>query len=166
MTTITPGTGGTLKSPTAEGQMIEIISYLKKQELNTTVNTTNANNVTGSFTEATQIFTGSFSIPIGTVADSSGVITLQATNYLPTASFSAGTGGTFTSNNPAQYLLEVATFLQNTENNATKNTQQHNYISFTFDGDTSVYSGTVSLPISMQISSTGGLCFTAVEYLN
>lgn len=165
MAVITPGANSSIAARTVEGQMIEIINYLKIQELNTTINTTNAQNVQSSFNANGLVFNGTFSLPISQVLDSNGFITLQALNYIPAATFSAGSNGTFTSNNPAQYLLEILIYMQNFEKDTTHNPQQKNCVSSSFDTDTAIYSGTVNLPIATSIDANGNIVFTATEYL-
>ena len=165
MATITPGTGGTLQSTTAEGQMVEIINFLQLQEANTAVNTTAADYVQATYNINTLVYAGTFSLPISQVSDSSGMIQLLAQNYLTNSNFSAGTGGTFSSNNPAQYLLEVLIYLKNLENSTMHNPQGKNNVSSSFDMDTLTFSGSINFPVTYSLDNSGNTIFSVNEYL-
>ncbi|RAM49473.1 MAG: hypothetical protein C6Y22_22220 [Hapalosiphonaceae cyanobacterium JJU2] len=165
MTTITAGTGATIKSLTAEAQLIETFTYLQLAEADTSRNTNARDYVQGNFNINTATFNGSFSFPVVSSVNSEGQVVTSAVSYLSNDTFTAGTGGTFKSTNPLQYLLEILIFLQNREASNTYNPQLRNLISFNADGDSSTYSGSVTLPISMALNTDGTTKFTAVEYL-
>jgi hypothetical protein len=165
MTQITASSSETLKTTTAEGRLIEIFTYLQNSEIDKSKNPSLSDNVQSTFNANTLVFTGNFSLPTSQTIDSSGNITLSAVNYLTSSGFDPGSDGTFKSNNPAQYLIEVLTYLQNAESDATKNPQSKNFITGTFNLDEGTYSGNVTMPLAMTMTNTGGILFTAEEYL-
>jgi hypothetical protein len=164
MTEITPGTDGTLKTDTAEGQLLELFTYLQLAEANAVKNPNGRNFISGTYNIDTLVFSGSFSLPV-LFTTLAGQISIGATEYLTNPGFDAGSGGTFTSDNPAQYLLEIITFLQNREADTEVNPQQINNVSGTLDTDSRLFSGTVSIPLTMTLSNSGDAVFSAKEYL-
>jgi hypothetical protein len=164
MTVVTPGTNGTLKKATAEGQLLELITFLQLAEANTAKNPNARNFVSGTFNIDSLVFSGSFNFPVITTV-LAGQISVGASEYLNNHGFTAGTGGTFISDNPAQHLLEIATFLQNREADTLFNPQGLNNISTTIDGDSGIFSGTISLNLEMLLTAEGKTEFSAKEYL-
>ncbi|BAZ50509.1 hypothetical protein NIES4103_31250 [Nostoc sp. NIES-4103] len=161
MVAITLGTGGTLVKTTAEGQLLEIISFLQKAEANTTFNPSKVDYVAGTCNLNNSTFSGSYNIPITRTRNSTGQLVSEAKQYLTGITFTAGTDGTFKSNNPAQYLLEIVTFLQEKELTATDTTYG---VTDTTDGDTMTISGSITLPLEMSIEN-GNTIFSAKEYV-
>lgn len=166
MTAITTATGETLKSPTAEARLLEIFTYLQKAEADTVKNPNLRDYVQGNFNANTLTFTGNFNLPITQIIDINGNITISATNYLNDTTFKPGNGGTFKAANPSQYLIEVVTYLQNLELNTVKNPQGKNLVTGSLSTDENIYSGSVSLPLSMNFGSDGSISFSAQEYLS
>jgi hypothetical protein len=165
MSTIIAGSNGTLKTTTAEGQLFEIFTFLQLAENDTAKNTSGRDFVQGLINVNTLIFSGNFSIPVVQTVNEAGSINVVASEYLINTLFAAGDGGTFKSNNPAQYLLEVVSFLQNKERDATKNLQSRDYVTGSLEIDTLLFTGSVTLPLSMALNDSGNPIFTAVEYL-
>lgn len=161
MATITPGTSSTLIKTTAEGQLLEIISFLQKAESSTTFNPAKADYVQGTCNLNNSTFSGSYNIPITRTRNSTGQLVSEAKQYLTGITFTAGTGGTFKSNNPAQYLLEIVDFLQEKELTATDTTYG---VTDTTDGDSMTISGSITLPLEMSIDG-GNTVFSAKEYV-
>jgi hypothetical protein len=166
MAAITTATEETLKSTTAEARLLEIFTYLQQAESDKVKNPNLIDYVQGSFNANTLTFTGSFNLPIGQVIDASGNIVISATTYLNDSTFNPGTDGTFKATNPSQYLIEIVTFLQNRELDTTKNPQGKNLVTGSLSTDENIYSGSVSLPLTMAINIDGSVSFTAQEYLS
>ncbi|QSJ17688.1 hypothetical protein JYQ62_02075 [Nostoc sp. UHCC 0702] len=163
MVQVTPGTGGTLVKETAEGQLLEVITYLQKAEANITFNPSKSDYVQGSCNLNNLIFSGSYNIPVIQSLSTTGQIIIVAKEYLTGITFAAGSGGTFKSNNPAQYLLEIVTFLQAKEATSTS-VDTTDSVAGTFDIDTMTFSGSITLPLEMSIES-GNTVFSAKEYV-
>ena len=161
MAIITPNTNGTLKSNTAEGQLIELLIYLQKAEKVTNIfDYIQVNLNLNTFT-----FTGSFSIPVEQEIGSSGEIYITAQEYIANLNFQTGYGGTFNSETSAQYLLELITYLQLKEDIPANNPKSENRISASFDSDRKLFTGNISLEINVNFLSDGKVTISPVEYL-
>lgn len=166
MAVITPGTGGTIKSGTAEGQAQEILSFIAIKQQSLSTNPGEVDNVSASHDIQALIFTGTYRFSVTQSIDGAGNLSLSVNPYLVGTAFQEGTGGTFKGNSPEKYCLEVLMFLQATEQNPAKNTQNRNFIRGTFDSDTGIYTGSFSIPVSVGLDSqSGAVEYTAQPYL-
>lgn len=167
MTVITAGSNSTLKTGTVEGQLLELLTFLQLKETDTVVNPSGRDYIQGSYNFNTLTFNGTFNIPVTQTISNSGELTLVAKEYLVNSGFEPGSGGTFKSTNPAQYLIEVLTFIQSKESDPTKNLSGNEIITASIDTDALTYAGSINaLPVTMTIDSTGNTVFTAKEYLS
>lgn len=151
MTSITPGTNGTLKSTTAEALLAEIATFLRNNEKVSARNPTNLNYIRPDFNLNSFTFICSFSLPVEQTIGTDGGVTFTASEYLSGLTFSAGAGGTFKSATAAQYFLEIIAFLQATEADNTKNPQANNYVSSSYDGDNNLFTGSVTIPLTASL---------------
>lgn len=165
MATITPGTGATIKSSSAEGQALEILTYLQLQEASAVRNPLAANNIVGSIDLDQKVFSGTYSIPANQVVSNTGGLSINAATYLSGVIFSPGTDGTFKSATPEAYALEVLMALQVIEQTAGRNPDGFNNITGTYNSDTKVYSGTFSIPVVVAIDNSGAVSVSANPYL-
>lgn len=166
MATITPGTGGTILSTTAEGQAHEILSWISWKQANTAVNPSGAVNVTGSHDQQDLIFTGTYSFSVTQAINSTGTLTLEANTYLVGSGFQVGTNGTFKGSSPEKYALEVLMFIQALEADATKNPNNRNFVTGTYNSDTRIYQGSFSIPVILGVdANTGVVSYGANPYL-
>lgn len=165
MTTVNPGTGGTLKAVKAEGMLLELLTFIKLQELQPSRNPNNRTNVNISYNLGTQLANISFTIDAVPQINTSGQMITVAGTYLQNTGFIRGTSGTFVSTTPEACLIELLSFIQIRENDPTKNINNENNIAFTFDADRSVFSGSITLPIDTSISTNGNIAVAAREYL-
>lgn len=157
MTTVTPGTGGTIKSTTAEGQAHEILSFISLKQSSEVTNPGQVTNVLGVHDQQALIFSGTYQFSVSQVIDGTGNLTLSVNPYLIGAGFQVGTGGTFKGNSPEKYALEVLMYLQNLERNPTLNPSNRNFIAGTYNSDTGLYQGSFSLPVIMGIDAGSGI---------
>lgn len=79
-----PGEGGTFKSQTIEGYVLETLMYLQVLELQSAKNPNNRNYVTGSFSADALTYTGTFSLPITQTIEADGSSRFVAIEYLLT----------------------------------------------------------------------------------
>lgn len=165
MSFVVAGSGGTIKSETAEGQLLEILNFLRLQEKISDKNPQGVNNVEGSFSIVSDGFSGSFDLPISFSLNSSGQPIISVPEYLTGVSFIPGNGGTFKSNTAAGYFVEVIMYMQALEATTLKNPQARNYVTGTFSSDNSRFVGTIFVPTTVSLSSDGHACFVAQEYL-
>ncbi len=77
----TPGSGGTFKSTTIEGYVLEVLMYLQILELQPAKNPQSRNYVTGSYNSDTRVYTGTFNFPVS-LALVNGSIQTSASEYL------------------------------------------------------------------------------------
>lgn len=165
MVAITVGSGNSFRSSTAEGHLLEICTYLQNQERNVTSNNTGKDFFQVTYNLNDMVTGISFSIPADQSIGSTGQVLTTASDYLQNITFSPGTGGTFKSLTISQYFLEVVTYLQIKENTTANNPQLANNISSSYDADDKLFSGSISLPISVSFDDNGHPIIMAVEYL-
>ncbi len=165
MTSITPGTGSTLKSVTAENALIELVTILKNGEANTTINPNKRNYVTLDFNVNTGSVAISFNIPSIPAITPTGSIEITASEYLTNLGFSSGTGGTFKSSTAAQSLIEIASYLQSKESDTVSNAEGNNYTNFNYDGDNAIFSGSATIPFTVTLDTNGKPVINITEYL-
>lgn len=167
MATIIPGSSATLKSTTAESQLHELCAYLEIGESIFSRNNPNApvDNIVGNHFQNNGTYTANFTLPVQQLINAEGQIIYSATDYISNLIFTPGTGGTFKSSTAAGYLIEIVIYIQNLERNSTTNPENRNYVSGTFNSDSTIFSGSISLPIVMSLDDQGRVVYTAREYL-
>ena len=164
MATITPGTGATIISATAEGQLHEIMNLLRIQEKDVTKNPSAFQNIAGDYSTVGDSYNGSFDVPVTYQDTGAGTRQIIGNEYLTGVTFSSGTGGTFKSSTPVSYFIEVIMYLQDLEANTTKNPNGRNFVTGTYSSDNKRFTGSVTLPVK-QLITDGHVCFEALEYL-
>jgi hypothetical protein len=157
MATVTPGTGSTIKSTTAEGQLHEVITFIGIRQRNSSTNPGEVENVTGQHDQQALLFSGSYQFNVSQSIASNGSLTLEAVPYLVGTGFQVGTGGTFKGNSPERYCLEVLMYMQSLELNPATNPQNRNFITGTYNSDTGLYQGSFSLPVIVAIDAASGV---------
>ena len=165
MATITPGTGGTIKAPTLEGQIIEALVLARLTERDSTKNPQNRNYIQCSTNLNTSTFTFNASLPLEQTINPQGQVTYIVPDYFVGLTFNAGTGGTFKSSNIAAYIMEVITYAQNLEAITSKNPTGANNVNGTIDTDTTLFSCSGTLPITFSQNTLGDTILTASKYL-
>lgn len=165
MATLTPGDGGTIRSNTIEGVLQELCTYLQIYEFSALNNPNGLNNIIGNHLQDSKQFTCNYTIPVKQELNTLGQIVYSAIDYLADLIFVPGTGGTFKSTTCAGYLMEAIIYCQNLEQNAAKNPNRENNITGTFNSDSTTFSGTINLPVSVNISAIGEVTYKADEYL-
>jgi len=167
MAVVTPGTDGTCKSATAEGQLMEIISFLTIKQADATANPNEVTNVFGSHDQNALVFAGTFALATTQTIGGDGSLTLAAVPYLINTGFTPGTGGTFKSTTPEAYALEVLMYLQALEQTEGANPANRNFITGSYNSDTGLYQGSFSVPCTVALDSvTGAIEYTAAPYLS
>ena len=166
MADVTPGSAATITATTAEGQLLELVGFIRQQEQDAQKNPDQRTSVTGTINLTSKTFSGTINLLTETSISSTGSTVLEIKETLFDVSFSPGSGGTFKSSRPLNYLAEVATYLQIKEGNETSNPQGLNYIQTTINGDAQTYTGTFSFPIDYSLDTqNGNICIQSVSYL-
>ncbi len=165
MAVIQVGDNGTLRSRTAEGQLQEICAYLEIGETTVSLNSSGIDNVVVTHFQNSATFTANFTIPVKQFINPGGQVVYAADDYLETLAFLPGQNGTFKSITCAGYFVELVIYMQNLERNPTTNPQNKNYITGTFNSDSTIFSGAINLPIELSIDERGRVVYTAKEYL-
>lgn len=166
MATVTPGTGATIKSTTAEGQLIEALILAKISEQDTALNPQNKNFITSaSDNYLTKFFTFNASFPVNQSIDEIGKIAYSAPNYFNNLPFTPGSNGTFKSENLPAYIIELVIYIQNLENIIAKNPQGADNINGNFDTNGVVFSCSGNIPILVEQDSSGRTLISANPYL-
>lgn len=167
MAVVTPGTGGTCKATTAEGQLQEILSFLSIKQADAVSNPNEVTNVYASHDQTAQLFTGTYRFTVTQSIGANGSLTLQTSPYLVNTGFAVGTDGTFKSTLPEAYALEVLMYLQALEQNTTANPANRNNITGSYNSDTGLYEGSFSIPCVVALDAlTGATEYTAEPYLS
>lgn len=165
MVAITIGSGSFFKSITAEEHLLEICTYMQNQERNLSSNTTGKDFMQVSYNLNDMVTGISFSVPAEQSIDTAGKVVTNAIDYLQNISFTPGDGGTFKSITLSEYFLEVVTFLQIKEGSNTTNPQLANNVSSSYDADDKLFSGSISLPLSVNFDVNGHPVIIATQYL-
>ena len=166
MATVTPGTGSTIKSTTAEGQAHEVLTYIGIRQRSLSTNPGEVTNITGQHDQQALIFSGTYQLSVSQAINSSGTLTLEAVPYLVGTGFQVGTGGTFKGNSPEKYALEVLMYLQSLELNPATNPQNRNFITGTYNSDTGLYQGSFNIPVLCNVDAVTGIVnYGASPYL-
>lgn len=166
MATITPGTGGTLRSTTIEGALCEALKLLKGYEQDSVKNPANLNYVfTYSQDFVTNRIDTTWSIPVQRVIDSTGGTTYRCAEYLTSVGYAAGTGGTLKSTTLANVILEISEKMQELEANPLKNTRALNQLTGSIQMDTLTFTGSFSGTITGTPNTSGKTETTIAEYL-
>jgi hypothetical protein len=166
MASVTPGTGGTIKSTTAEGQLMEIMTFISQKQASLVTNPSEVINVTGSHDQQALLYSGTYQFSVTQALAANGSLTLTAATYLVGTAFQEGTDGTFKSNSPEGYALEVLMYLQAKEQDGNSNPNSRNYITGTYNSDTGIYQGSFSIPVILGLdAATGVVNYGANPYL-
>lgn len=165
MAAITPGTGGTIKSASAEGQLQELAMYLHLAEATPVNNPAGVDNISVSHSPDTGSFGATFTIPVQQQLNGAGEVIYSANDYLTGLSFNAGSGGTFKNTSAAGYFIEIIIHTQNLERQPAKNSSNRNGVTGSFNLDNTVFSGSIDLPVEAAIQSDGSIKYTVQEYL-
>lgn len=165
MASITPGTSGTIKSTKIESHLLEIITFAKAQELDTSKNPAPPKNYIQGYTFTDTLFRCNLSIPSNRITNEIGEPTFSTADYLSGVTFTPGTDGTFKSTNFAAYLVECVLYAQDLEADTSKNPSGADRITGNFDINPNVFSGTVEIPIVPSVGTDGKTVYTAKEYL-
>lgn len=165
MTAIIVGSGSTFKSVTAEALALEVITFLQNEELKPSSNSTGKDFVQLSYNLNTMSASAQFSIPASQSIDGAGQLITSASDYLQNILFTPGAESTFKSITLCQYFLEVVAYLQILENDPTKNPQSENNVSYSYDADNKVFTGSLTIPLTITFSDTGSPIISAKEYL-
>lgn len=167
MAVITVGDIGTLKAVTAEGQLKEIITYLRIQELTVIKNPQQRNHVRARIDETNLVYTADWDLPLTRIPSTlatQGQGIWKPINYLIGDTFSPGVGGTFTSDSAPAMLMEIALYLQDLESSPT-NSGFLNNVSGSISIDDKIFTGSCTFGLEISISATGGTCFTVKPYI-
>lgn len=161
----TGGSTATIKSTTAEGQLVEAFDFLQIQEAQVDKNPNSRDYIQTSYDVNAGLFTGIFNFDYIRSTGTGGEAIISVPTYLSSVTFSAGASGTFKSANPAAYLFEVARYIRELENNTTLNPQQKRNVSITYYDDISKVTGSFKCGFTLGLNSTGTRTITIVPYL-
>lgn len=166
MATITPGTGGTLKSTTLEGALCEALKLLKGYEQDSTKNPANLNYVFSYNQDfVTNKIDATWSIPVQRLIDTTGGTTYKCAEYLTNVGYAAGSGGTLKSTTLANVVLEISERIQELEANPLKNTRALNQLTGSVQMDSLTFTGSFSGAIIGTPNTSGKTETTISEYL-
>lgn len=166
MATLTPGTGGTLKSVSLENAFHEALSRVAIAEQDSTKNTQALTRVTMSNDIRTSRVTGSFTFALQKETTASGSIAFVVVEHLTGIGYAAGAGGTLKSAGLCGALVELAELIQSREQTTSKNPSSINAITgLTYDSETLLVSGTFDYSTIPTVSGTGELIISAKTYL-
>lgn len=166
MATLTPGTGGTLKSVILENAFHEALSRVALAEQNSTQNTQALTRVTMSNDIRTSRITGTFTFALTKETTATGSTSFVVVEHLSGINYAAGTGGTLKSGGLCAAVVEIAEGIQSKEQLTSKNPSSLNTITgLTYDSESLLVSGNFDYQTVATVSATGELTVTAKTYL-
>lgn len=166
MTTLNPGTGGTLKATTLENAIQEILVWIIATERDIAKNPNQIRNITSlSWDLTTRLFSASYTIPVIKNIDATGNSCFQGKEYLTNDGFIQGSGGDLLSTGAVATLLEISERIQTLENDLAKNPDSKNFVGGTFNTNSLTYSGSVSAIFKEKFDTDGEIIFEVEEYL-
>lgn len=166
MAAITPGSGGTLKASTVEGQIGELSALLNQWQTDAAKNPTGLNYITVSAPSSLRAIAIGYSFPVQAIAAVGGGFTYEAQEYLTTPGFSAGSGGTITDNTTLGYFYRLIQHAQELESPLQTGTNAIDRIGGSLNINSKLFTGTTTLLCTPSLdASTGAIVLTPDEYL-
>lgn len=166
MAVITPGSGGTLKSATLEGQILEIGTLLIAAQRVADQNPQNRTYLTCDTSNDNYLWNLNYNFPVTRTAIAGGGYKIGAEEYLEGGfTFAPGSGGTFSNPTSLGYLLDLIFYGQDKEKLINSNPNQLDYISGSLSLNTDLVTGSISLPIAPTIATDGKITWAVVPYL-
>lgn len=166
MATLTPGTGGTLKSTTIENGFHEALSRVALAEQDSNKNTQGLTRVTMSSDIRTNRITGTFTFALTKETTASGSTSFVVVEHLSNSGYVAGTGGTIKSPGLCAAIVEIAEAIQSKEQLSSKNPSAINVITgLTYDSETLLVSGSFDYSTVPTMTASGELSIAAKTYL-
>lgn len=167
MAAIVPGTNATIQGTSAERQLFTAFMMLHVLEESENYNPDKFEYVSATFNDNTHTFTGTFRLPCEQTISTDGKIQFTAVNYIERLGFSPGYPvGTFKSLNLPSYFVEVMSYCQELEEDPSTNPAKMEQINATYNTETKVLSGTISLVYSPDIDfNTGIYRIFVIDYL-
>lgn len=167
MVAIAAGSLGTFKAVTAEGRALEALVFLQNLERVTANNPNDFNGVVANFDTEELLFSGTYTLPATQQIAVGGVLQISASPYLQNNVVApGGDAPTFVSTTAEAYALEVLMYLQFLERQPTRNPQNKNCVTGSFNSDTGIYQGSFNFPISVALDTSGKVEISATEYLS
>lgn len=166
MATLTPGTGGTLKSVSLENAFHEALSRVALAEQDSTKNTQALSRVTMTNDVRSSRVTGTFTFALSKETTATGSIAFVVVEHLIGTGYAAGTGGTLKSPGLCAAVVEIAEAIQSKEQITSKNPSSLNAITgLSYDSETLLVSGSFDYQTVPTMSATGELSIAAKTYL-
>ena len=166
MATLTPGTGGTLKSVSLENGFHEALSRVALAEQDSNKNTQGLTRVTMNGDIRTARITGTFTFALNKETTAAGATSFVVVEHLTGTSYAAGTGGTIKSAGLCAAIVEIAEAMQSKEQLASKNPSAINVITgLTYDSETLLVSGSFDYSLNLTMTASGELSIAAKTYL-
>lgn len=166
MATIAPGSAGSFTATTAEGRLLEALTYLASQEAIEAKNPSARIAVLASLSLDEKTFNGTYNLPAEQTIAGDGSLRIVAAPYLINSAVVPGSDSpTFKSTLPEAYALEVLMYVQFLERQPSKNPNNSNFVSGTYNSDAGIYQGSFSLPVNYSLADGGMIEFSAQEYL-
>ncbi|NEO88522.1 MAG: hypothetical protein F6J87_30475 [Spirulina sp. SIO3F2] len=162
MVAITPGTGGTPKSPTVEGQLLEVALFIVAGEADEVKNPGGLDYFQVDASADMSLVTVRFSIPVQAESATGGGYVYNAPEYLASPGFASGTGGTITDDSTVGYFKRLVEHAQEIEAPLQPTTDR---ISGTLNINNKLFTGQVNIPVTTTIQNDGSIQLTATEFL-
>jgi hypothetical protein len=166
MATLTPGTGGTLKSTTLEAAFHEALSLAAVAEQDPLKNPQALSRIVMGLNVRTGQVTGTFTFEVVPTTGSDGSTAFPVTEYLQNTGYAKGTGGGLSSAGLCGAIVELAEKIQAKERLSSKNPQGLNGVAgLNYATETQVVSASFDYLVTGSVSTTGAYICTAKTYL-
>lgn len=167
MVALVMGSGTTIKSTTCEKAILELASFIKVQERDSTKNPNNQDNIGISVTSTNALCTITFTIPCNNTRLADGSFQLKANNYLTNVTYVSGSGtDDLRGGNALQDFVDLIQLVQGYEDDPVRNVTLANNVTGDFNSEPWRFEGTATLTYSEVVNVTGGLVVSVKEYLS
>jgi len=164
MALITPGEGGTFSGDTGEKKAFQALTWWALMEENESINPNEEEYFTGVKNTDTKFFEGTWKIPANFTLQPA--LSIIAGVIYSGLSFSPGTGGTFQGQTPEMQTLEILLWLIQRQNDtSSSNPDKLEYITGTYNPNSTMWEGTFKLPYQTILLPNGGTQDIARSYL-
>lgn len=166
MATLTPGTGGTLKSTTLEAAFHEALSLAAILEQDPLKNPQALSRISMNLNVRTGQVTGTFSFEVIPTTATDGSTSFPVTEYLQNTAYAKGTGGGLVSAGLCGAIVELAEKIQAKERLASKNPQGLNGISgLNYGTETQIVNASFDYLVTGSVIAPGAYSCVAKTYL-
>lgn len=166
MGSVTPGSGGTLKSVTIENALYEALTLASNWESDVLKNPTLESKIAIQTSFATKTLDANFTFKLEKSFSTTDATSFPVVTQLIGTNYSAGTGGTIVAPNIYAAIVRICEEIQNREASVNKNPLTKNSITvLNYASETLTVTGSINMSLDFTTDSTGSVVSRARTYL-